>query len=287
MFHYEIKRRTMKKRFLIAAFLSMIAAAMLLSGCGEKSGENTGPFEPDLAGTEWLTYKIGTDDSYVASAEYVFSEDRVKFLEIDNDYNLYTGEEAYTEALITEDDANAMYTSDSFGGDEKGGFITIIMPYENGGKDGLYGWMNRSMDKMELTDPYDGAKLFFFRKDSEAAADYEKGLEPYFDSFMKENFGDEYEVSYKDKTLVLSKLLDDSEDATEEAVKSGYVIGAMEKGFDQFEAEGAKLAGSLENMLYLDGVRVRLDYTFKDEVIGSATYDKSGEIKEERFLYGN
>ena len=135
----------MKKRSLLIAVFAMIAvAAMMLAGCGDKSGENSGDntFEPDLAGTEWLVYMIRTDDSYIASAEYVFSEDRVKFLTLDNKYDLYTGEEAYTEALITEEEANAMYTEDSFGGDEKGGFITIIMPYENGGKDGLYGWMN-------------------------------------------------------------------------------------------------------------------------------------------------
>lgn len=280
----------MKKRSLLIAAFAMIAVAMLmLAGCGDKSSENSGDntFEPDLAGTEWLAYMIRTDDSYIASAEYVFSEDRVKFLTLDNKYNLYTGEEAYEEALITEEDANAMYTEDSFGGDEKGGFITIIMPYENGGKDGLYGWMNMSMDKMELTDPYDGAKLFFFRKDSDAVTSYEKDMEPYFDSFIKEYFGDDgYEVSYADRTLVLSNPLDDREDVTEEAVKSDQVIDAMEKGFDQFEAEGAKLAGEIEKMLYLDGISVRLQSTFKGDVIGSAVYDKSGELKDKRFLYG-
>ena len=220
----------MKKRSLMIAVFAMIAAAaLMLAGCGDSSSESAGAntFEPDLAGTELLVYMIKADDSYIGSTEYVFSEDRVKFLTLDSKYNLYTGEEAYEEALITEEEANAMYTENSFGGDEKGGFITIIMPCENGGKAGLYGWMNMSMDKMELTDPYDGTRLFFFRKDSDAAASYEKDLEPYFDSFMKEFFGDEYEVTYADRTLVLSNPLDGHENATEEAVKSGKVIDVL------------------------------------------------------------
>ena len=279
----------MKKRVLTIIAAAVFALVMLLAGCGEKSAENTGSdtFAPDLAGTEWIVYMLRADGSYIASTEYVFSEDRVKFLGLENEYDLYTGDEAYKEALITEEDAKAMYTEESFGGDEKGGFITIIMPYENGGKDGLYGWMNKSMDKMELTDPYDGARLFFFNKDSEAAADYEKEVEPHFESFMKYYYEDKgYEVSYADRVLVLTDPLDDSEDVTEEAVKSDQVIDTIENGFDQFETEGVRLAGELEKMLYLEGISVKLDCTFKGETIGSAVYDKSGELKDKRFLYG-
>jgi hypothetical protein len=39
-------------------------------------------------------------------------------------------------------------------------------------------------------------------------------------------------------------------------------------------------------MLYLEGISVKLDCTFKGETIGSAVYDKSGELKDKRFLYG-
>jgi hypothetical protein len=59
-----------------------------------------------------------------------------------------------------------------------------------------------------------------------------------------------------------------------------------ETGSDQFETEGVRLAGELEKMLYLEGISVKLDCTFKGETIGSAVYDKSGELKDKRFLYG-
>lgn len=276
----------MKRHLKIIVIAAAVAMILMLSGCGSTSKS----FEPDLTGTEWLGYRVESNGGYVASADYSFSQDRVKYLDRDVEYTLHIGEEAYSEALISEEDAEALYTENSFDGDERGGFVTIIMHYDNGGKDGLYGWMNSSMDKMELIDPYDGARCYLFRKDSDdAVALYEKRVEPLFDAFIKENFHlaeEENEVKYAGRVLEISSNMENNKDATEEVVKNGQIIDTISDSFDNYASEGAKLAESLESMLYLDGIKVRMIFSYKGELIGSATYDKSGEIEEERFLYG-
>lgn len=286
----------MKRFYSKVITMAVLAALMLaLAGCGGDSSSNSNSnsnssFGPDLADTEWLGYRVESNGDYVASAEYVFSQDRVKYLDQDVEYTQHTGEEAYTEALITKEEAEELYTDSSFDGDEKGGFVTIILHYESG-RGGLYGWMNRSMDKMELTDPYDSSRCYLFRKDSDsAAASYEENVEPLFNASVKEylDFPEEdgYEVTYADRVLEISGSMDNREGATEETVKDDHVIDAVESSFDDFAPEGTRLAGSLESMLYLEGVKVRMSLTYKGELIGSATYDKSGEIREDRFLYG-
>ena len=93
-------------------------------------------------------------------------------------------------------------------------------------------------------------------------------------------------MAYSDRLVVISSPLDYSGKATDEAVKSKQVIDTLESGFDDDSAEAAKLAGDLESIIYVEGIKVRLEFTYKGELIASATYDKTGEIKEERFLYG-
>lgn len=272
----------MRHYLKIAAMAVIIASIFILAGCGGTE------FAPDLTDTEWIGYMVTADGEYITSAEYSFSQDRIKYLDQDTEYSLHTGEEAYTEAMITEEEGEALYSEDSFDGDERGGFLTIIMHYDNNGKDGLYGWMNKAMDKMELTDPYDKARCYLFRKDTDAAASYEKKVEPLFNLFVKKHLesGTGDEVTYADRVLEFANPMEVTNNANEEEAKSDQVIDAFEKGFDNDTAKSAELAGNLESMLYLDGIKVKLSFTYEDELIASATFDKSGEIKEERFLYG-
>ena len=277
----------------------IIASLFILAGCGgteqepevtdtEQEPEVTDTeFAPDLTDTEWLGYRVSADGDYIASAEYTFTQDRIIYLTQDVNYTLHTGEEAYTEAMITEKEGEALYSEDSFDGDERGGFLTIIMHYDNG-KGGLYGWMNKSMDKMELTDPYDKGVCYLFKKDTDAVAAYEEKVEPYFNLFMKDYLKSEegVEITYADRVLEFANHMEVTNNASEKEAKSDMVIDAIAKDFDNDVAKSAELAGKLESMLYLDGTKVKLSFTYKDELIACAIFDKSGEIKEERFLYG-
>ena len=281
----------MRHYLKITAMAVIIVSIFILAGCGGTEQEpelSDTEFAPDLTDTEWIGYRVSADGEYIASAEYSFTQDRIKYLTQDVNYTLHTGEEAYTEAGITEEKGEALYSEDSFDGDERGGFLTIIMHYDNNGKGGLYGWMNKAMDKMELTDPYDKARCYLFRKDTDAVASYEQKVEPLFDLFVKKNLmsGTSEEITYADRVLEFASPMEVTNNASEEEAKNNMVIDAIEKDFDNDVAKSAELAGNLESMLYLDGIKVKLSFTYKDELIACAIFDKSGEIKEERFLYG-
>lgn len=83
-------------------------------------------------------------------------------------------------------------------------------------------------------------------------------------------------VEIKENDVIYSYDISDYEGMTEEIAKGDQMIKALDAALDDAGETFTDLCKDLEEESGIEGVRIMVNYTYKDDELVSKTYDKSG-----------
>lgn len=87
-------------------------------------------------------------------------------------------------------------------------------------------------------------------------------------------------VEIKENDVIYSYDISDYDGMTEEIAKGDQMVSALESALGDATDTFTELCSDLEEESGIEGVRILVNYTYKDENLVSKTYDKSGIVEE-------